>query len=519
MSTIYLAEITAAVDGAGTLTTLRYSSGAGYSHPSAPGYYDARIIQPANLRRTMFATGTTTGAVEVGFGELILANVDGALDALIDYGFDGRPVRLLIGDDTAAYSSFVPVLVGTMEQAALTVGDITIRLRDRLASLEARPASPNTYAGTNALPAGLEGTSDDIKGRRKVRTLGRVLNVSPVCVNTSRLIYQVHDGAVSAVSAVYDNGVSLTAGAVYASQADMETAAPAASNFRVWPAGGYFRLGSSPAGTITADVTQGAAVANRTAGQLLLSLAQTGGLVSGEWSASDVTALDAAAPEELGLWLGEDMTVRAAMERVASAAGAWFGFDRQGLLRMGRVSAPSGSPAVVLQSFGLGAAAPANGADILEVERLASDDPGRGVPAYRVTVNHSKNWTVQNSVAGSVTAARRTFLAAEYRASVATNAAVLTKHTSSPELSFDTLLLSEANASAEATRRLGLYGVRRDRLRVRVRLDGALAAAVDLGGVVSVALGRFGYGAGKLFIVTGIEYDAASNEAELELWG
>lgn len=518
MSLIWLAEVTAATTaGSAATTTLRYASGTGYNHPSAPGYYEGRILQPANLSRTMFSSGTTAGAVQVGYGELRLANIDGGLDSLVGYGFAGRPFKLLIGDSAAPYASFVAVLVGTMEQAGFSIDEVTIRLRDKLAVLEARPASPGKYGGTNALPAGVDGTADDIKGNNKPRVWGRVLNITPATVNSSRLIYQVSDSAVSAIPAVYDNGVLLTAGTAYTSQADMEATAPAAANYRAWPAGGMFRLGSSPAGQITADVTEGA---NRTAGQLLSAMAQgPGGLGAGEVSAADAAALDAAAPDELGLFVTGDESTRSAMEQIANAAGAWFGFDRLGVLRMGRLTAPAGTPAVTLKRLGVGAVAEADSVDILGIERLPSDDVGRGVPAWSVTVRHSRNWTVQSSVAGSVTAARRAFLGDEWRASSSTASAVLLQHPLAPDLTFESLLLSDTAAAAEAARRLALYSVRRDSLRVTVRLDEVLVGAVDLGAVVRVLLPRFGYDLGRLMIVIGMEYDAAGNVADLELWG
>jgi len=521
MTTIYLAEITAATDAAGTTTVLRYSSGTGYSDPSAAGWYEPRIVQPANLVRSMWSSGTTSGAVEVGYGELVLANIDGGLDALAGYGFDGRSFRLLVGDDRAAYNTFTLVLAGTMEQAVFTIGDVTVRVRDKLALLDQRRASPNLYGGTNSLPAGVDGTADDLRGRPKPKTWGRVLNVSPPNVNTSRLIYQVNDGAVQDVPAVYDNGVSLTKGSDYSSQVDMETNAPSASNYRVWPAGGMFRLGSSPAGQVTADVTQGTTTAARTAAQILNAIATgPGGLTGGEVSATDIAVLDTAQSAETGVWVDGDHSAREVMETVAGGVGAWFGFDHAGVLRMGRLAAPSGTPALTLRRFTMAAPADNASADIVDVERIASDDAGRGIPVWRVTVGHSRNWTVQTGgIAGSVTAARRAFVAEQFRTAVASDATVPTKHLLSPTIDRETLLLTQAAADTEAARLLALYSVRRDRLKVRTRLDGALVAAVDLGSVVSLTLNRFGYGSGKLFTVTAIEYDAANNLAELELWG
>ncbi|HZH25762.1 MAG TPA: hypothetical protein VEY95_01150 [Azospirillaceae bacterium] len=517
MGLIYLAEAEAHT-GTG-LVTHRWSSGRGYAAPDAPGYYEPRILQPANLRRTAFGEGTTTGAVEAGFGEMVLANIDGGLDALVDHGFDGRALRILIGDEDAPYSAFTVLFQGTIEQPAFTLNEVSFRLRDRLFEFD-QPAQATKFAGTDNGATGLEGGTD-LKGRPKPRVYGTVRNVAPPYANTSLLVLQINDGAVFDVPAVYDNGVALTKGADYADQAAMLATAPTAGQYRVWKAGGMFRLGSSPAGVVTADVVQGATAADRTAAQILRALATgPGGIPAADVVAADVAALDVANSAELGIWIDDEVTVLETMEQVSNAVGAWFGFDRLGRLRMRRLSAPSGTPAATLQRLWSGEVADAQPADIVELERIPTRDEGRGVPAYRVRLGYQRNWTVQtNGIAGSVTPARREFLAAEYRRVTATDTAVQTKHRLAKELAFESLLDTEAAAQAEAARRLALYGVRRDRLRARVKFDAGLAATVDLGSVVRVRLPRFGYGAGKLFEVIGIEYDAARDVADLELWG
>jgi hypothetical protein len=515
---IYLVELEAYDPAVPGVVTLRYASGLGYAHPTAPGFYDPRLVDPATLRRDAFGNGTTTGAVELGVGELVLGNRDGALDGLLDFGLDGRLFRVLIGDSGAAYSAFTVAITGTMEQPEFRPDVISVRLRDRLFLFDV-PAQPNSYAGDNALPAGLEGV-DDLRGRVKPLVFGLVRNVAPPVVNTSRLIYQVNDGAIAS-AVVYDNGVLLTAGADYTSQSDMETTAPAGGQVRVWPGGGYFRLGSPPAGQITADVTQGATAADRTAAQILRTLATgPGGLPVGDVSSADVTALDTANSAEVGLWLDSETTVRAAMQQVSDSVGAWFGFDRLGILRMRRLEAPSGSPAIILRRLDQASVADATTVDLISIERLATNDQGRGVPAFAVRVGYQRVWTPQaDGLAGAVTAARREVLRERLRYVTATDATVQTKHLLARELEYETLLDDATAAQTEADRRLTLRAVRRDRLRVRVRLDEALASAVDLGATVQVVLPRYGYGAGRLFAVIGIETQAARGLAILDLWG
>ncbi len=331
----------------------------------------------------------------------------------------------------------------------------------------------------------------------------------PVFVNTSRLIYQVNDGAISTVDAVYDRGVSLTKGADYTSQSDMETNAPLAGNYRAWPAGGYFRLGSSATGQVTADVTQGVAASDRTAAQILKSLALRIGIVSGDISSADVTALDATNNAVCGIWLDSEQHASAAMDDIANSVGAWWGFDSLGVLRMKQLTIPSGTPVIELTET-----------EILSIDRIESNDDGHGIPAWRSKMDYRKFWLVQDSdLAGSVTDARRGELRQEYRRVTDSDSSVKTKHLLSADLEFQTLLIDATAAATENTRRLTMYKTRRDRFEVSAALTANMAAGVDLGCVVKLTHPRFGLSGGKLFRVLGMLHDLETNRCNLTVWG
>jgi hypothetical protein len=106
---------------------------------------------------------------------------------------------------------------------------------------------------------------------------------------------------------------------------------------------------------------------------------------------------------------------------------------------------------------------------------------------------------------------------------VSTDTAVQTKHLRSPDLIFESLIVAESDALTEAARRQVLYGVRRDRLRLRTILTPTLAAVIDLGAVVSVEWPRYGYTSGRLMTVlgidTGVDPDGAPDAVDLDLWG
>ena len=508
----YLVEITAITDAIGTSTVLRYATDAYNTGPSdspANANYDARLQDPGSIKRDMFSDRTTSGQSRIGFGDIVLINNDGGLDGISMHGFDGQPVVLRFGADNAAYpGGFATVFSGTIATAEFDLGKVVIKVRDKLEQLNL-PVAATRYAGNNALPAGLEGTTDNIKGQPKPRAYGTLKNISPVYVNTSKLTYQVHNGTVLDIVAVYDRGSSITKGADFATSALLQAASPAAATYITCFAEGYFRLGSTPAGQITADVTQGAAAANRTAAQILKQLALDVGLPAGDISAADVTALDTANSAELGLWVSDDSAALSALDEVAASVGAWYGFDRTGVLRMGRVIAPAGTPAAVLTTL-----------EVVQIERLPSNDTGKGLPIWRATVNYAKNYTVQPSdLAGAVTATTRAYLALGVRGEQTEDAAIKIKHKLAPEMTRDTLIVTQAAAATEAARLLALHKVERETYQVDVWLDTALAQSLDLGNVVSLAYPRFGLTAGKLFIVTGIDADFARGKLKLTLWG
>lgn len=208
----FLAEIQAYDPSTRAVTTLRYATGLGLtttpSDTPANTFYDGRIRQPSTVSRSLFSEGRTVGRSKVGFGDLVLLNGDGSLDGLIDYGFDGQTITIKRGTEGAAYSSFVTYLVATMDQVEVSGETMVVKIRDKQRDLT-QPLQPKKYAGNNVLPAGLEGVEGDLKGKPKPLCFGKVMNVPAVCVNSSKLIYQVHDGALASVEAVYDSGINL----------------------------------------------------------------------------------------------------------------------------------------------------------------------------------------------------------------------------------------------------------------------------------------------------------------------
>jgi hypothetical protein len=233
------------------------------------------------------------------------------------------------------------------------------------------------------------------------------------------------------------------------------------------------------------------------------------GLTAADISAADVVALDALNSAECGVWVQDDSTGLNIMDAVAPSIGAYFGFDRLGMLRMGRLDIPSGAP---VATFSL--------ESVKDIDRVRSNDNNNGIPAYSVTLTYARNYTTQTSgVAGSVTPARALVIGQPSLNAVAQDLTIPVKYQWSPAMTRDTLLIHQADAQAESARVLSIFGVARNFYTVNVKLDQPTIAALDLGVVVGVQVNRFGMNNGKLVRVLGIEADYASNSATVTVWG
>ncbi len=504
---IYTVEITVH-NGTGTETLYLSSHPFVTSGTDTPAHtaFECRLKDPVLVKLSAFENALTSGGSSTGGGEIVINNPDNFYGYLSNYGFDGRQVIVRVGEQGAAYpSSFTTVLNGTMLAPKFDRTTLTIRVKDKQELLN-KPLLTTIYAGNNSLPNGLEGVSGDIKGQVKPRVYGKVFNIQPPCVNTSRLIYQVSDGTVNTVDAVYDRGVSLTKGTDYTSQSDMETNAPAAGNFRCWPTGGYFRLGSSPTGVLTADVTQGAAASNRTVAQILNSIATSMGV---SVSPSDVTALDALNNAEIGVWVNSEATAISVMDEVAESIGAWFSFDSLGVLRMGRLDAPSGTPVLEIDDN-----------IYTKLDLISNADTDNGVPLYQWKLGYKKFYTTQDSdLAGSVTDVRRNELKEEFRSVVNLDNSIKTKYLLADQFENFTLLVDATAANTEGLHRLNLHKVRRDRVAVTVRLDAATISVIQMMAVVRVIGDVFDYQSGRDFRILGYTIDTKYMTADLVLWG
>lgn len=509
----FLAEIKGYDPGTSSEKTLYFStlSVPVFAHTDANRpdiLYQARISDIGSIPRYMYGSGRTTGSTSSAGGSIDLINADNALDDLLPYGFDGRGIAIYRGDVGSPFNSYTKVISGTVELPEFTftksqASTVHFVLRDKWKLFD-KNISQTLYAGTNTGPTGNEGLADDLKGKRKPLCFGQVFNITPTPCNVPGLRYQVHNGAIQDVTACYIDGIAQTKVA----------APPGAAQYSVDTATGIITLGSSPAGgQVTCDV-QGykpSGTYYTKVGDLISSICQVyGGLTAGEINSAAIAALNAANSATVGVYYdgGSEVTIAKVLDELINSIGGYTYFDRLGVLQVGRISDPASGTS--LKTF--------IERDFDEFEIIASNDEEKGVPAYRVTVNHTVNYTVQTKVAGAVTDARLAWLGKDKRAEQASDAAVKTVYLLSPEMTRDTYLTSASDAANEATRLLNLYKVRRGFYKAVIELDAN--AALDLGQVVTVKMNRFSLSAGKKLLIIGIiEHAPTQNKMTLELWG
>lgn len=521
----YLVEIEA-LDVAADEPLLLTYSGQGFTTlptDSLPNRaFDPHVRVPGDYSRSMFGAGGTFGDLQVGAGVVTLINLDARLDGLADFAFDGRAITVkTVARMRPLYENAVTVFRGTMSHAEFTADEVRLVIRDRLAVLD-RPIQETLYAGTT-IAGGMgeaEGRPEDLKGRPKPLPFGAPLNVQAVLSNAFDRVYDLGEGGLNDILEVRDGGVLLTpSGSDHADLAALLAASIPPGHWGTCLATGQIRLGSEPNGQVTARPVKGATAADRTAAQLARRILLRMGLVEDvDFPADDIAALDALNSAEIGYWIGaEEQTALVALSRILNSIGATCGPDRLGVFRLYRLDDIAGDDFPV---------ATFTAAEILRegdgLERLGTGDRGSGVPSWRITMNYGHNGAVMSAAeladeALSLSDPFRAFAGQEWRSVVAEDEAVKAAHLLSPELVFESYMIHEADAQAEADRRKTLYGRRRDRYRVPAK--SYLAEPVDLNSVVALRVNRFGLSAGKRFRVIGLDENHEERETTLDVWG
>lgn len=518
-----------ATTGSGTISdwviggerTFRYSD-TGYKSRVTDSigakHFAPHVQDPGNFEQYLVSPGTTFGKSSVGKGDTVLKNASGEVDYLRRVGINKRLHRILtLPSQTSSYDDATEVFRGTMEQITFNWTKTFIRMRDRLADLDV-PAQQVVFAGTNIGSSGIEGNIGGIKGFTKPFVYGTVENITLVLLNNSTLIYGCNfdkDGntkAIQLVNAVYDNGVELLFYANYSDLASLVAATIPSGYYGCCYNEGLIKPSSSPAGTLTADITEGSTAAQRTAAQITRRmLEERGSYTSSNYVSAAFTNLDTLDSSVCGIYVTDNRSLLDACVEVLDSIGGLLYVTEEDKFTVDMLRDEDDDDSV--ETF--------TRPHISSIDRVASKDPGSGIPAKQTKTWYRRNYTKQTAseIAGSVSDVRRTFVENEERSVVSPESlAIVTKHPNAPILEFHTLLTNESNAITVNTRRNTIYSQERDWFRIRVPLF-ETSVIRQLNDVVTIQLDRFRLNLGKKFRIMGRILYANKPYVEYVVWG
>ncbi len=450
-------------------------------------------------------------AVTLGWGEITLINADGYYDFVIRRYVAGRRIVLKMGLDGAAYDDYFTVFDGVASGIHVEEGVVRVYLRDGTYKLEV-PAQSTVYGGTG----GLDGT-EELRGKRAPRLFGYCKNVKPAFVNPTLKLFQVNDGPVQAITAVYSMGKAVTFDQDYADAATLMAASVTPGRYATCIAAGLFRVNFILEGDITADVegdnTGGTFVS--TSADIVKRLLQ--GVASiGVPSDLDVFSFDTVntlQPAPIGYYLDESSEAKVAdvIADIMGKIGGYGGFQREGKFEVQLFRAPSGVPSARYDRT-----------DIIDIKREKLPD-GISPPPYRYRVAWGRNYLTMTgaAVAGDVSEERRAFLEQSYRlanSASADSAQILTDYPQAQDpAAIEGYFRDEADAAAEAQRRLNLYGKSSFSL-YRIVLK-QRPFVHRMGDLVFVTFPRWDLVDGRLLRVVSITERLETNEVEIMGFG
>lgn len=433
------------------------------------------------------------------FGAIRIQNGDKELDELLSYYWGGRAIKVFAGSPDFTRSQFVKVFDGLAQSIEADEDEIIINLSDKQTVLENNFAQ-NQYDGSG----GLEG-DENLEGVVKPLVYGSCKNVPLTLVDSANLIYQVHDGSIEAVIAVFDRGVALSS---EGDVSDITAASVSASSYKTQLSGGYIKLGSTPDGRVTANV-QG----DNTGGYVdevgsITSLLLQTKLDISNFSTSEIdqgalNAIDQSLNISTGIYIANETNLKTVIDQLFIPVQAYWTFSRLGEFTGGVLNTPT-SPVLTLTASDIED-------DNIEILQVIP-------PAWRISLEYERSWLAQNEddIATGATTAQKDFVKQQYRKITTENRIVRGRTANAFEVSFSSLIDNETDALAQITRLENMYRSQRKVIRIAGL---KLLFRVFIGDTIKLQYDRYGLDNGVDFIITNVSEDIESATTTLELWG
>ncbi len=372
--------------------------------------YDPFVIGSVQFERSLNEVFTGSSISKTSDIELIYHPLT---QSLLTKAVYGQSVRIFLGDKTWPKSDFVQIIAGLCDGVMPEQTKVRIKFRDAADVLKT-PLLVDRYASGTAA------------GLLKPLCLGRCFNIAPVLIDEATHTYQFNNGVSAAVTAVRFNGAVVPG-----------------SYYTVNLADSTITFTTYPTGDVTMDVD----------GQLVgFTWLQTASDFIGQIASMRGLTVDSSGLPGymLGLYLTTDTATDQILDEICASLGGFWLFDRLGQFK---VRAFNGVPALAGESLTKDQTV----ANTLKIRRVIN-------PLHSMTLGYKRNWTPLSNIAAVVhetipaTAAE---LAADGKTVTRTQAAVLDNYPQAETIKTDSLLVTEADATTEADRRLALAAIPR----------------------------------------------------------
>lgn len=400
-------------------------------------------------------TDFLTGQTQANVGNIDLIS-DGSIDDwLLARDWVGRDVALYLGSIDWPRAQYRRIWSGVTSNFGLSGTNVfTFEVRDTQHLLNQPCIVATLASGPDA-------------GKPSPMAYGVCLNVTPALIDATAHTYQVHDGPIQSVDAVYQDGVSV--------------------GFTSDAPNGRFSLSSAAVGTITADV-HGALVGGyflQSPGDLLKHFASVRGVVPSDLIDAPAMELFACCcPQSLNLYVPQVVSYPyALMDQVVQTVGGFYTISRDG--------------ALYAKQFVL------NGRSKLTLDPAGIKEHGLTVdkvypPVARMTFRYAKNWTPQQTVSSSVSETRRAQLVTGGPTRTLENPNAANYERLVDTGTRDSLFTNPDQADAELIRQMAIWG--QTRVKFAVQCFNAPLRS-NLGDVVTIQHPRYGLSAGMKGVV------------------
>lgn len=473
------------VSVAGTPTTLNLST---VAYSSGTTTYNACVLGGLSFTESL----SENGSISTSFGSLSLVNTYGVNDEFLNYVWNRRPVKIYLGDPSWPKSDFALIFDGLVQElTANSENELSLLLLDKLQRLN------------DSLTETTLADSADTYSQKSIDTaqktllpllFGECFNIQPLFVdvgtrttpNTGN-VYMVNNGPISGVVEVRDNGVPVSITSTTAANSDLANK-------------GLISLLTNPSGTITCSV-QGNATGgySNTIAGIITNIVKNYGNSTGRFTDSEIDFSSFTNTSPVGIYCADRINTLEVCNQLAKSVSASLvcpsiSVDNNGnisssKLRLVELKVPSGTSTYTLSDDNMVVGS-------LSISQLFAVKPS-------VKLGYCKNYTMQQTVAAGLNPASK--FDDEYLVVTGSNDTNKNLYRETGDVAQDdTLIITEAAATAEVTKRLALWGVQRLLITATYLPE---LIFVQLGDTVTIKSNRFNLSAGKTGLVFSITRD------------